>query len=186
MAKPNPTPERQGIAAQFGMRNVPAIAQASIATGLPFWLTLALIEQESGGLNVYGHDEGGVNTVKGNLEVTPENFLMFFNKVVLHGQKSNGVGPAQITYAGSVHPQTGMRNGGYFRLMFSQGLKPWEPVDNITFGAQTFKVFWEAARRDVALAATRYNAGASATTVNKYGLEVQQRGLRWRARFGIR
>jgi hypothetical protein len=128
------TPARIATASKH-LENAAAAAKASRTTGLPFYVACALLEQE-GGRNIYGHDEGGVNTVKGNLGVTPENFMAFLFKV-LNGATSNGVGPCQITYAGKREPVSGggwHRDGGHFAVMAERGLLPWVPEDNMEYG----------------------------------------------------
>ena len=136
MSKPV-TPERVAIAEHAGLANVATAAVACRDAGLPFWAACALLEKESGGRNVYGHDQGGVHSLPNGraLEVTPVNYHDFIIKV-MNGATSNGVGPCQITYAGTLVRCTGGngRNGGYFRLMAEAGLLPWRVYDNMLFG----------------------------------------------------
>lgn len=168
------TPGRIAIAART-LSNADAAAAACRKAGLPYFAACALLQKESGGKNVYGHDAGGVNNVRGQLEVTDTNFLTFLVKV-MNGGVSNGVGPCQITYAGSlVH---GHRDGGYFRQMAEQGLRPWVVGDNMQFGfgllAGHFKATgsWKGA-------GTRYN-GATA-----YGVDLDRKVTEWKKRLGI-
>ena len=97
-----------------GLANADLIVQAASATGLPLPILAAMVQKESGGQNVYGHDAGGVYstlygsvTVEGvtygkgaNIPVTQSNFAEFRRQVIDNGKTSNGVGPCQITYWG--------------------------------------------------------------------------------------
>ena len=115
------------------LQNAPEIIAASVVAPLPLPAACALIEMESGGANIYGHDVGGVNSlpVGQTLEVTEANFTDFLTQVMA-GATSNGVGPCQITYAGTL--VNGKRDGGYFTQMAARGLQPWVPLDNCRFG----------------------------------------------------
>lgn len=111
------------------LENVPDAATACRDAGIPFFVACALLEQESGGKNIFGHDVGG--SFSGGGIVTPLKFLQFYTEA-MNGKTSNGVGPCQITYAGAY--KSGHRDGGYFRLMINQGLLPYEPLHNMLFG----------------------------------------------------
>ena len=96
-----------------GLVNADLIVQAASATGVPLAIAAAMIQKETGGKNIYGHDAGGVySTLTGpvvvggivyekgaDIPVTWLNFVEFL-RLVTAGAKSNGVGPAQITYSG--------------------------------------------------------------------------------------
>lgn len=84
----------------WGIVRPAEVVEIAASTGLPIDLAAALLEQESGGgHNVWGHD--GVDTggiyVKGS-PVTKEAYLAF--KARRHELGSQGVGPAQLTWAG--------------------------------------------------------------------------------------
>lgn len=175
------TKARIAIAAKK-LQNAEAAAVACRKAGLPFFAACALLEKESGGRNVYGHDKGGVNTVKGDLEVTRDNFLAFLMKV-MNGATSNGVGPLQITYAGAL--DHGHRDGGYFRLMLTEGLMPWIPEDNMLQG---FRILAANYKRtgDWTEAAAMYNGGPHPNEVAMaYGRDFKTKLEAWKRAFGI-
>lgn len=120
------TVRRIRIAENFGLKNVDDIATACRRVGIPFYVACALFEKESGGKNVYGHDEGGFMTGY-PFPVTEGNFEVFQWHVFKQGHKSNGVGPSQITWK------------GYFPDMEAKGLKPWVPLDNMVYGLTTLR-----------------------------------------------
>lgn len=138
-----------------GLANVDIAARVANETGNKFYHVLALLEKESDGHNVYGHDVGG--TLNGFPHaVTKENYAVFYWLVVTRGGRSNGVGPMQLTFK------------GFHTDMINKGLKPWDPYDNITYGTQLWLGYYKAARasglsRDDAIkrAGTRYNGAAA-------------------------
>lgn len=157
------------------LANVEAAAVACREANLPFFVACALLEKESVGRNVYGHDAGSINSAPGELEVTDVNFLQFLVKV-LNGATPNGVGPCQVTYAGAL--VGGHRDGGYFRQMIEQGLRPWVPEENMRFGFALLKRHYDATGswRD---AGSRYNGSPV------YGAELEARIAVWKKRLGI-
>ena len=118
---------------------------------IPLALLCAVIEKESNGHHVYGHDTDGVYSTRGrtvvvdglsygvgaNVPVTPRNFAEFERRV-LAGEKSNGVGIMQITYAGPVRAD-GTRDGGYLRVAREKGLDLSKELDNIRMGADIIR-----------------------------------------------
>lgn len=181
MAKPV-TGRRIAIGA-LRVQNATAAAHACRKAGIPYFVALALLEKESGGRNIYGHDKGGVNTIKGDMPVTERNFLLFLVRV-MNGETSNGVGPLQITYAGELK-KGGHRDGGYFRQMAEQNLCPWIPEDNMLFGfkilAEHYKATgsWEAA-------GARYNGGSRPNaTALAYGRDLADKASAWKVRLGV-
>jgi hypothetical protein len=105
-----------------GLHNVDIAAQVANETGNKFYHLCALLEKESMGRNVYGHDSGGaLSGFPGT--VNKDNFDVFKWLVFTKGQTSNGVGPMQLTWK------------GFFTYMLEHGKKPWDPYDNITHGA---------------------------------------------------
>lgn len=113
----------------YGIENYEIAVEAAKATGLPLFVALALLDMESEGRNFFGSDAGGQYAGQ---PVTKTKYEIFL-KNVLAGGPSNGVGPTQITYAGSKRAD-GTRNGGFFTQAADQGLKLWEPYDNMVFG----------------------------------------------------
>jgi hypothetical protein len=136
-----------------GLINVAALARACDAYDFPFFLACTILQKETGGANVFGHDKGGA--MYGAGEVTEAKYREF-RRLIDSGQTSNGVGPMQITWK------------GYFPVMEADGLKPWLAADNILFGVGILsrslkrgleqgltleKAFWQAAKS--------YNGNAS-------------------------
>ncbi len=152
----------QKIATDFGLVNVDLIAAAAHATGLPFRVACALIEKESGGRNVYGHDKGGA--LSGfELEVNEHNYAVFRWMVFEQGMPSNGVGPCQITWK------------GFFLDMEKKGLKPWLPLHNVTYGFGLLSSYYKSLGSWVK-AGELYN-GAEA-----YGLDLKKKIAAWKER----
>lgn len=153
-----------------GLVNVEQMAIACREAGVPFAVACALFSKESSGRNVYGHDPGGA--LSGfELPVNQHNFAVFRWMVIEHGHQSNGVGPSQITYAGRL--VAGKRDGGYFRKMEADGLKPWDVHDNMLAGLRILKGHrdrlhsWRAA-------GTAYNGS------EEYGIDLEKRIADWR------
>lgn len=151
-----------------GLVNAASIVKAALKTGVPLPVAAAFVSQESGGKNIYGHDAGGVNTVRGNLEVTEANYASFYDQVVNKKRTSNGVGPLQITYP------------GYFPQATKQGYRLWDPTDNIAFGLNIIKASLNGDYSDSAInrAAQRYNSG-SPTGAPSYGANVVRLYHKW-------
>jgi hypothetical protein len=137
------------------LQNVDTAARVANETGNKFYHLCALLEKESMGKNVYGHDAGGA--LSGfNKTVNQGNYEVFEWLVFTKGQTSNGVGPLQLTYK------------GFFTDMKKQGLKPWDVHDNMAYGAKLWLTYYKEARhsglnRDDAIrkAGARYNGSAS-------------------------
>lgn len=161
--------------------NAPAILAAASRAGVDLALACALIEQESAGKNVYGHDSGGTYSTRdaevvldgvtyprgSDVPVTEANYARF-TALVASGAKSNGVGPAQITYR------------GYFPDAERRGLRLWVPEDNLTFGLQILARHLSAGR-SIAEAGTLYNRGNLTAGVTAYGRDLAAKTDRWRA-----
>jgi hypothetical protein len=114
----------QIIAAQAkGLINVTGLAKACDTLKFPFYLAATILDKETDGRNIFGHDKGGAfsDPTGANIEVTEERYREF-RRLIDGGMTSNGVGPMQITWK------------GYFPVMEADGLKPWIPADNILFG----------------------------------------------------
>lgn len=164
------------IIAANGVENAASIVRACKRLGLEVAIGAAVIQKEGHGLNQYGHDRGGVFSSIGmgkpaDNKVTEANFQDFYRRV-LNGGIPNGVGPAQITYAGE--KLGGRRDGGFFRLMLERGLKPWEPEDNIYFGLELINGYVRASGGNLVAAGLAYNGSES------YGVELASRVQTWR------
>ena len=177
------------ILRKSGMANASIIVQAARETGVPLDIAAAFAHQESGGHHIYGHDLGGVfstngtaviigrvtypartSTMKSDIPVTSQNFAEFIRRVVVGGQKSNGVGIFQITYAGK-QLSDGGRAGGYFKQADDLGYDLSDPLDNSRFAlGHIIGPYLNGNYGDakIAEAATRYNTG-SYTGTGTYG-----------------
>ena len=67
-----------------GLANADSIVLAAHQTGVPLEIAAALIEKESGGRNIYGHDVGGIFALPPgqDLEVTGGNYESFLRRVL--------------------------------------------------------------------------------------------------------
>ncbi len=161
-----------------GLTQVEALAAACDKHDFRFYHACAILQKETGGLNIYGHDRGGVfSLASGNKEVTEENFAEFWKKVKA-GATSNGVGPMQITYR------------GHFPIMADLGLKAWVPADNIEYGIRVIAADYRAQRvagktvpQSFHYAATVYNLGSFKSTW-PYGLDALDKAALWKQRVG--
>lgn len=158
-----------------GLVNADLIVQAASTTGLPLAILAAMIEKESGGKNIYGHDAGGVFSVAGqNVEVTQANFTEFRRRVVDGGEKSNGVGPSQVTYRGywTAYPDYPF----------------WEPLANLKFGATLLLDLLDGDTSDASIssAGAHYNGGTTPNgTALAYGADLLTKTITWRARLAV-
>lgn len=152
------------IASDWGMANVEAAVAASAQVGLRFEVACALLEMESRGKNIYGHDSGGIfaNEATRNVVVTEENYTEFRRRLA-EGEKSNGVGPCQITWP------------GYFPIADARDLQLWRPLDNMIFGFQILADHY-AKSKSWESAGTAYNGKSS------YGVTFARRVLEWTER----
>ena len=157
-----------------GLQNVDIAAQvADEVAEIIFYQLCALLEKESGGRNVYGHDAGGA--LSGFPKpVNQHNYAVFRWLVFDKGQTSNGVGPMQLTYK------------GFFTDMENDGLKPWDVHDNMLYGGKLWTGYYRAARaaglnvsEAIVKAGTRYNGSAA------YGDRLLVIMDKWRDRVGI-
>lgn len=185
--------DKIGLAAAFGLSNATAIAAAAKRVDLPLALAFALIQGESNGRNIYGHDKGGALSTRGrpvtvcgethpaesSIEVTPANYKVFLIMIGA-GATSNGVGPGQITYARELPDG---RSGGYHRLAAEEGLDLAHPEDNAFFSLRLFKAHLDGRSGNVTEAGTLYNAGNLRSGVNGYGLALAKRADDWQARW---
>lgn len=159
------TRKRIEIAERFGLKNVDAAAETCRQADLPFWAACALLEKESGGRNIYGHDIGGaLSGFPG--EVNRGNFEVFHWLVFDQGRTSNGVGPCQITWR------------AFFREMEDRGLKPWVVRDNMLFGFELLMKLYEQHGSWQA-------AGGAYNGADDYGQDFVKKCNEWRERLEI-
>lgn len=156
------------------IKNFELAKQVAEEYKIPLALLCAVIEKESNGHHIYGHDADGVHSTRGrtvivdglvygggaNVPVTSRNFAEFERRV-LAGEKSNGVGIMQITYAGAVRAD-GTRDGGYFRAAREKGFDLSKELDNIRMGADIIKAHFQRAgsipsKDAVVYVGTKYN-----------------------------
>lgn len=179
---PPVTPERVDAASRY-IANTRPLSIACRQADVTFHLACALIEKESGGRNVYGHDRGGVYSTTPQPPVTALTFAAFL-VAVMNGAISNGVGPCQITYAGGT--VNGHRDGGYFRQMLEEGLAPWSTFDNMLFGLRILGRNLTVAGGDIAAAGAAYNGGSNPSPAAiAYGKDLAAKDAIWRTRLGI-
>lgn len=107
------------------LKNADVAWEAAKAVGIPYYVAAALLDMESEGRNFFGSDSGGL--FKGET-VTKAKFEAL-EKAVAEGKPSNGVGPTQVTWH------------GFFPQARAQGLKLWEPYDNMVFGFKLIKSY---------------------------------------------
>jgi hypothetical protein len=115
------TKTRISLAREYGISNALAAATVCRDVGIPYFAALALLQKESMGRNVFGHDVGGALAGYPG-QVSEASFDIFHWMITTKGMPSNGVGPCQITYK------------PYFAEMEKKGLEVWTPIDNMTFG----------------------------------------------------
>lgn len=153
------TAEQIAAAEESGLTNVAALAAACDHYGFPFHLACTILDKETRGANIYGHDKGGAFTVFGkNIDVTEANYREF-RRLVDAGHTSNGVGPMQLTWR------------GFFPEMEKQGLKPWVPAENILYGVGLLAGYLK--KSDFWHTAKSYNGGAS------YADDAVKRAVKW-------
>lgn len=155
--------------------NPEALIAAAAITGVPLPVAAAFADKESDGLNIYGHDVGGTFSQPGqNITVTATNFADFYHKVVDLKQKSNGVGPMQITYR------------GYFPQAKTAGYKLWIPFDNFRFALKMIiKPALDRYAKDsyqLAKVGTLYNAGSLSGGITAYGRDLATKVTIWQKR----
>jgi hypothetical protein len=119
----------QIIAAQAqGLINVTGLAAACDKLKFPFYLAATIMERESGGQNIFGHDAGGSfsGPITVKIPVTEARYKTFLAEIGA-GKTSNGVGPMQLTYRGyHIGPVS----------MQARGFNAWVPADNIRYGVE--------------------------------------------------
>lgn len=148
------------VLADNGLTNVDAILAAVAETGIALGGAAAMVEIESHGANVYGHDAGGV-LAGFPLPVNKGNYEVFRWMVFDQGHTTNGVGPAQIT------------SKGLLLEMEADGLRPYHAEDNMHFGFQTLAGYHRITGSWVK-AGTRYNGNP------EYGQRLSEGVARWK------
>lgn len=158
------------------LQNADAVLEAAEAARVPLWLACAMIDKETDGRNVYGNDTAGVFSTPGapDIEVTEANFREFEQRVLVDKERSNGVGPCQITWP------------GFLTEARAAGLRLWVPVDNMKFGFTLLRRYLSAALKagqDIETAVktvgTRYNGKAT------YGTSLLSVSKLWASRLGV-
>ncbi|MCG7422384.1 hypothetical protein MHY29_06030 [Micrococcus sp. ACRRV] len=154
-----------------------AIVAAAGRARVPVSVAADLAELESGGRNVFGNDVGGVFSSPGapDVDVTPERVAELRRRVA-DGERSNGVGPAQITWP------------PLFDRADAEGLDLADPEDNMTLGLSLLR---DSARGDFSAAGleragTLYNAGTLAGGVTDYGRRLAAAAAAWERRLTAR
>lgn len=163
------------------LTNVELIAAAAEQTKVPFWLLAAVVDKESKGANVFGHDVGGALSGY-NGEVDESNYRVFLWLVgdSQHDQddrpvklNSNGIGPLQLTYP------------GFFTDMEAKGLKPWLASDNILYGARLLRQYLTEAPRKTMTTEQRIKAvGKRYNGSPLYGADLWRVAVLWFKRVG--
>lgn len=128
------------IATDWGMKNAQIAADVAAEIGLPLYAAYALLQMESKGDNIYGGDSGGIFAQSPRKKVTESNYKEFRRRLAA-GEKTNGVGPSQVTHR------------SHFPKADAWGLKLWRTDDNMRYGFtlllthyQNYKT-WERAGR---------------------------------------
>lgn len=167
-------------AASTWLVNADLAAKACQATNLPYWLFCAVLDKESKGKNVWGHDKGGALSGY-ERPVTEEGFQIFWwlldggqldtagNTVKVH---SNGVGPCQITYR------------GFLQEMLAEDLRPWDPADNMLKGAQILRQYLTDAPRKLTTEQRIKAVGKRWNGADSYGTDLWRVARVWHGRVG--
>jgi hypothetical protein len=150
----------QAVARMRSLEHAPAVFTAAERAKLPLAAACALLEKESGGANVWGHDPGGVFCGLSG-EVTRELFRAFLWEIRHNNRQSNGVGPCQITYK------------GHFDVMEQRGLLAWVPRDNMTYGFELLKAEYDSHDHSWVAAGTAYNGAVA------YGEDLAAKVKTW-------
>ena len=154
-----------------GIQNADIIVRAANKVQLTIYSAATLIQKESMGRNVWGHDP--VNTggayIKGGI-VTPQNYWAYRRSPVAGWQ---GVGLTQLTYRGYI----------YQAEKLNPQLGAADPYTNCIVGFQAFLDLWRQANQNVQLAFQRYNGGYSNSSASiAYGKDAMQKRAIWMQR----
>jgi hypothetical protein len=152
------------IARRAGIRNALAVVQEAHAAGVPVSLALAVVEQESGGRNVFGHDPTSSVPAgwKGG-RVTRARYLQYKRNRASGGMQ--GVGPFQLTWW-EFQDRADLMGGC------------WVPRNNIRVGLQILRANIAKHGRFAGIAA--YNGSGDAA--QNYARSVEARASVWRRR----
>jgi hypothetical protein len=158
-----------------GLINVPALAAACDHYKFPFYLACTILDKETDGRNIFGHDRGGSMSGPSsiNIEVTEELYQQFKKETMPNwpkttgGKTSNGVGPMQLTYK-PFFPQ----------MELDLHLKPWVVEDNMLFGVMLLNNTWKASNKSIYAVGKTYNGNRS------YGLATVALAKKWKSRVG--
>lgn len=157
------------------VQNANAIIEASRISGVPLPVLVTLIERESHGANIYGNDVGGIfgresyaEPRRYDKEVTEENYEVYYDWIS-QDKRSNGQGPAQITFP------------GFHFDARKRGFKMWKPLDNILYGALELARYLRENDNDLVKAGTLYRWGPDGTDT-EYGEYLATRSKVWETR----
>lgn len=160
------------ILAQYGLQNADAIVTAAQLEGVELAVAAAMVEKESGGASIWGHDPvatGGVYTPGG--PVTASNYLAYRALVRAGKIGRQGCGPAQLTSA--AYQDLGDAIGA------PAGLGCWDPVTNLRAGLRGLQALIKS-YGSVQLGAQHYNGSGPAAVA--YGEDFLARYGTWKAR----
>lgn len=157
------------------------LAESCTDYGLPFWMGCTILNKETSGKNIYGHDSGGTFSFSGiNQEVTESNFEVFW-RIVSAGGKSNGVGPMQLTWKGFF---TNTSKTG----MLDIGLRPWDIHDNIRYAVKSILApAWKkqtAIMPALSLSKVVWNVGKQYNGKDSYADDAVSKARLWIGRVG--
>ena len=191
---PAPVEDRPSSVEILGQTMVCAqeIVNAAAAVGIPLHIGAAMVQNEtSTGLNIYGHDAGGIYSTAGrpvtvegvtyasgaNVPVTRTNYKAFLDQLLIGNEKrtgvtSNGVGPTQITW------------WEYHRDARNSGADLSDPYTNLVWGFRILKGYLagDYSKTSVEEAGTLYNAGSLNNGINAYGQRLWTRAEAWRVK----
>ena len=145
--------------------NAETVVLVATAVGLPIHFACALLEKESGGRNVFGHD--GTSSIpdawKGSV-VTKAKYQEYLKNRAAHG--AQGVGPCQLTYPG--YQDQADAAGGC-----------WRPAANMRIGFGILKDHIQ--RYGIEAGAAAYNGAGPAAEA--YGRDFVVKADAWKAKF---
>jgi hypothetical protein len=154
-------PVRVVRAGQHGIKMPIRAYRAARKVGVPYWVACAFLMQEtSGGMNVFGHDPGNYS---GAGVVTKRKYLDYKRRRQA-GYGMQGVGPMQLTWY--TFQDRADELGGC-----------WRPSINIRVGLEIVKQHYQASGSWVE-AARRYNGSGAAANV--YAASMAARFAYWR------
>lgn len=156
---------------QYGLRNADVIVRAANKVGLALYSAATLVQKESNGLNIWGHDpvDTGGTYIKGG-PVTQANYWAYRKHPTAGWQ---GVGLCQLTYKGYI----------YQTEKINPQLGAADPYTNCVVGFQAFLDLWKQANQNVQLAFQHYNGGTSNSAASiAYGKDAMAKRATWMTR----